>query len=245
MDSSAGAKQAFTVKEVLDKGWEVTQKYWVSYVLAIIGIAVVSGLLSAVGGAIHSSIFQFVFFLLNLAWEGIAVIAIVRLSLNAVDGKEVSLQAIFTSSWLEVAYMVAILILLAIVVGIGSVLFVVPGIIAALMFGYAPFVAVEKKLSPIDAMKASMALTEGNRMNMFWYLLAVVGLGMALGVAMMILATVAMFVTKIVAILGTILFLLLGIASIVAYCAFVMVYVFGFAYIYRKLTAMRPEALKV
>lgn len=241
-----GARQAFTVKEVLDKGWAVTQKYWVKYLITMLCIALVSGLITAVGGALGAgkgNLISFLFFVINLAWQGIAVIAIVRLALAGVDGKAISLKELFSAGWMEVAYMVAILVLLSLVVGIGFALLIVPGIIALLMFGFAPYVAVEKKLTPIDAMKASMALTEGNRNNMFMYGLSLIGLAIGLGIVFMILMTLVGALVKVSMILGVILLIPLAIAGVVAYFAFAMVCVFGWAYIYRKLTAMRPMAM--
>lgn len=54
-------------------------------------------------------------------------------------------------------------ILLFIIVGIGFVLLIVPGIILALMFSFSGFLVVEKGMGPIAALKESARRTKGNR----------------------------------------------------------------------------------
>ncbi len=67
-------------------------------------------------------------------------------------------------------------ILLFIIVGIGLVLIIVPGIYAALAFGLAGYAVVDKGMNPIAALKESARLTKGNRWKLFLFALAVVGL---------------------------------------------------------------------
>jgi uncharacterized membrane protein len=63
-------------------------------------------------------------------------------------------------------------ILLAIVVGVGLALLIVPGIILLLMFMFSTFIVIERSLGPIDAMSESRRLTRGHK----WQLLGFVGL---------------------------------------------------------------------
>ena len=64
----------------------------------------------------------------------------------------------------------SILTTLAIVIGL--VLFIVPGIIAMLFFMFSTLIVIDRGLGPIEAMKESMRITEGNR----WPLLGLIGL---------------------------------------------------------------------
>ena len=47
----------------------------------------------------------------------------------------------------------------------GLILFIVPGIIAALTFGLAPYIVIDKGLGPIAALKESARITKGNRLR--------------------------------------------------------------------------------
>jgi|CXWL01.1.fsa_nt_gi uncharacterized membrane protein len=67
-------------------------------------------------------------------------------------------------------------ILLGIIVLVGLVLLIVPGIIFALMFSMAGFLVVEKGMGPIEALKESARLTKGSRWKLFLLGLALTGL---------------------------------------------------------------------
>lgn len=59
---------------------------------------------------------------------------------------------------------------------IGLVLLIVPGIIIGITFGFSLYLVLEKNLSPFDALRASAALTKGNRWNLFLLGLALLGI---------------------------------------------------------------------
>lgn len=81
-------------------------------------------------------------------------------------------------------------ILSSLAVGIGLLLLIVPGLIAAVLFMFAPFLVIDRGLGPIEALKESMELTKGNRWPLFWFILllgliALVG-ALALGVGLLV-----------------------------------------------------------
>ena len=63
-------------------------------------------------------------------------------------------------------------LLVALVIAAGLILLIVPGIIFALMFMFAPLIVIERELGPIDAMKESNRITRGHK----WPLLGLVAL---------------------------------------------------------------------
>ncbi len=67
-------------------------------------------------------------------------------------------------------------IILGIIVLVGLILLVVPGIIFALMFSLAGFLVIEKNMSPIEALKESARLTKGSRVKILLLGLALIGL---------------------------------------------------------------------
>ncbi len=60
-------------------------------------------------------------------------------------------------------------ILLAIVIGIGLALLIVPGIILFLMFMFSTIIVIERGLGPIDAMSESRRLTRGHKWQLFTF----------------------------------------------------------------------------
>jgi uncharacterized membrane protein len=63
-------------------------------------------------------------------------------------------------------------ILVGLAIGIGFVLLIVPGIIAAVFFMFATVLVIDRDLGPIEAMKESMAIGRGHR----WPLLGLIAL---------------------------------------------------------------------
>ncbi|HEX2448687.1 MAG TPA: hypothetical protein VHK26_10980 [Methyloceanibacter sp.] len=65
-------------------------------------------------------------------------------------------------------------ILLTLAIAIGLVLLIVPGIIFALMFMFAPFVVIERQLGPIDSMNESNRITRGHKWQLLGFSLLLV-----------------------------------------------------------------------
>ena len=64
-------------------------------------------------------------------------------------------------------------VLTAIIVVVGLILLIVPGVIAAMMLLFVKFIVVDRKMGPIDALKESARMTKGHRMSLFLLVLAI------------------------------------------------------------------------
>jgi uncharacterized membrane protein len=64
------------------------------------------------------------------------------------------------------------------------------------MFLAAPYLVVDKKMGPIEALKESKKLTEGKRMQLFYFVLAILGINLlgtlALGIGLFVSIPVSM-----------------------------------------------------
>jgi uncharacterized membrane protein len=65
-------------------------------------------------------------------------------------------------------------ILLALVVAVGFLLLVVPGIIFTLMFMFTTFIVIDRELGPIEALKESRRITHGYKWQLLGFSLALV-----------------------------------------------------------------------
>ena len=71
-------------------------------------------------------------------------------------------------------FLAMFLVLLAIV--IGTFLFIIPGIILALMFSQTEYILKDdKEISAADALMKSMKMMEGHKMELFWLMLSFIG----------------------------------------------------------------------
>jgi uncharacterized membrane protein len=134
----------------------------------------------------------------------------VRMSLKITDGKEASIADFFERLDLLLPYAIASL-LFSIMVALGLVLFVVPGIILAIVFAFYGPALVDEELGSIDALKRSAAITRGNRGRLFLFGLAV----LLLNVVGLLFLVVGVLVTSGISLLA-------------------------FAYVYRRLSGDRP-----
>ncbi len=137
---------------------------------------------------------------LGLAGEyvGHAVLAVVgqwvflgglRMCLAALRGRAVEATDVFDADGALVPGLVAGMIV-NLLVGLGVVMCIVPGIIVGCATALAPLFVVDKRLTPIAAVRASIAATRGRRFTVFamylsMYLFVILGL-VALGLGLLV-----------------------------------------------------------
>jgi len=117
-------------------------------------------------------------------------IGMIRIYLDLADGKDGSLVDL-VKHWNLLLKYIGVSIVYGIVVLVGYLLLVFPGVIWGLKFHFAPWLVIDKGMGPIEAMKVSSQMT----MGMKWDLLGfhvVVSVVMAIG---FVLLGVGMIVT--------------------------------------------------
>lgn len=97
----------------------------------------------------------------------------VMLAANAADceqnGRAATFREAWSIPWRRGLPAVAVLLAQAMIVGLGTVLLVVPGIIAGLMVGLGLSACVTEGLAPLAALRRSMALSKGGRWRLLGY----------------------------------------------------------------------------
>ncbi len=216
---SSGNK--FSISEALKFGWNTTK----SNLMFLVGVEIVSLLVQSFSQGIRATYTQsFPFMNLDINPVGlifyiikiIVDIGLIKIALDFVDGKKPEFMDLFKHYNLFVKYFLGS-ILYGLIVGIGLILLVVPGIILMIRLQFYSYLIIDKGLGPIEALKSSWQLTKDSGMNLFLYGLAVLGV-ILLGVLALI---IGIFVAIPVTMLAT-------------------------AYIYRKLairTTVTPQAL--
>lgn len=134
--------------------WPIVQQYAFIAVLFFI-VSVLSGK-NVILGMLASSIFTFIFTVLSLAY---------------VEHTEFSLSELFRKlTFTRFAYFFLTFLLSNIIILLGSLL-IIPGIIFFVWFSFAKYIAVEKQMRPMAALRASKDLTKGHRFQILEFVL--------------------------------------------------------------------------
>lgn len=111
----------------------------------------------------------FLFYLVYLVAVYYLTFGFVKILLNIVDGKEVSFQDLLVKDFGHLLNFFLTCLLYSVIVGVGFLLLVVPGILFGLKFLFAPLLAIDKGLGPIEALKESNRLTDGMKWDLIGF----------------------------------------------------------------------------
>ena len=99
----------------------------------------------------------------------VAELGLLSIALNFRDGKTPEIEDLFRNYRLFLKYFAASIIY-GLMVAVGSIFLIVPGIYLALKYMFYGYLIVDKGLGPIDALKESGRMTEGAKKDLlvFW-----------------------------------------------------------------------------
>lgn len=168
-------RAVFSTEEALKYGWARTRAHLRTVLIpGLIGgfLAMLSNALTA-QGARGSELLVALINLLNVA---VALIWI-RMGLSLHDGRPIPRED--PMQWVA-GYLGFLLtqVLFSLIVSVGLVLLVIPGILWAAQFAFAPFLVVDQQRDPIAALKESSRLTRGQRPQLIVFGLAVFGVNL-------------------------------------------------------------------
>src|SRR5690606_18380623 len=148
----------------------------------LVGSAVFVGAVSIVTGMIAGDDSGFFAFIINIVSTVLMwwfFLGFTRMALTISTGGVPHFNMLFGESW-DVLWKYAVAsIVSGIIVVIGLVLLIVPGIIAQIMLSLMVFMILEKGLGPIESLKASKRLTEGKKWDLLLFFLLAVALSIA------------------------------------------------------------------
>lgn len=196
----------FMISEVLSTSWKcLKSQIWVLAGL-LVGLSILSFTLSILTAPMqHSLTGQLVVIMISLIIQLIFCLGYIKNMFQALDGIEPQFSAYGQQARKIVTCLIASVIM-AIVVTIGTCLFIIPGIYLGLRLQFYTIFIVEENSGIIESLKRSWEITEGQVMPLF----------------------ILILVTILVTILGFILFII-GI-----YVALPLVYMMQ-CYVFRKL----------
>jgi hypothetical protein len=175
--------------EVLKLAWDRFGRYWfvivVGYVLEFVitqGISqgpVLAMKFGAFGGdkTLIAGLVRLVGSIVGGVLGAFFMVGLLRVCLDAARGKPVRFATLFLGGDRFVA-MLGLYFVMTLLIGLGCLLFLVPGIILAFAWSFAPFYVVDANLGPIAAMRASWHTTSGQKGKIFGFSLLSMGIGL-------------------------------------------------------------------
>jgi uncharacterized membrane protein len=151
---SGGGDRTPDAGAALSYGWQKFQQNVGALLIAVLIPIAVQVVLSIIGRAVVSSFFvAIVFQIIGIALSAAAGIGIYRVALQITAGEPADIGKAFDyDRWGE---WIIFSILFGLMVGIGLVLCIVPGLFVLAFFGLAPFFFIDKRMSLGEALTAS------------------------------------------------------------------------------------------
>lgn len=189
-----------SVGSFISFGWETFKKrpwFLIGATVVFVILSWCAGFVSGLIGAFFGSgVAGFVSFIASFALNTLIGMGWLAFSIKAHDdATSVTLSAFWHPQkfW---SYL-GTTILFGVIVIVGSILFIIPGLMALAAFTFAPYFVIDRGMAPIEALKASARITKGNRLRILG-LVAAVGLVSLLGfVALIVGLLVALPITVI------------------------------------------------
>jgi uncharacterized membrane protein len=172
-------KPHFSKKEAVKFGFGLAKKnllyfigVYVTFILVSIFSSALRNIVSPQKEVLVYLLLYVVAYIINL----IIAMGILKIGLEFVDGKKPPFKTLFYYKPL-IKYFLGTLAQEIIVI-VGFILLILPGIIFAIRLQYTPYLIVDKNLGPIEALKKSWSVTRGSTWNLFFFgiLLALVNI---------------------------------------------------------------------
>ncbi len=103
----------------------------------------------------------------------ITEIGIINVCLRFIDGLEAKFEDLTSAIGVLVKYLIASF-LYGMMVGLGTLLFVIPGVYLAIKFGFYGYFIVDENLDPLDALKSSSQLTDRVKLELLFFFLSLI-----------------------------------------------------------------------
>lgn len=167
----------FPRKEALGFGWNVAKKnirFFVPVLLTVMGVSFFFSVIDSALG--EDAVFaRFIVGIASWVVSSITAIGLIRICLDFVDNKKANISDLFKYYDRTVNYMAGS-ILYGLIVGLGLLLLIVPGIYFGLRLQFFSYLAAEKNMGPIQSLRNSWDMTRGMTWQLFVYGLLVMGI---------------------------------------------------------------------
>lgn len=157
----------FAISDSIHAAWHLfKEKWYVIYGLYLIPVVlgfVYTMMLENLGNEFSGPVL--LLFFAYLVVQTVLSMGLIKGYLNLVRGEAITVQTFKDMLPLVVNYILGTL-LMALIVVVGFVLLIIPGMYFSLKYYFVPFLLIDKKMSPMEALKASEKMTDGIKWEM-------------------------------------------------------------------------------
>ena len=156
-------KELMTVGSFLNFGIESAKKNFLKFfgmiIFAIIAMIVV--------GYVGYSIGENVGGVLTFVFAILISFGFLKNTINLTKGLPIDFKAFFSANPITLLHFFVAMIVMTILISIGMLLLIIPGIILSYMLILTPYLIIDKDMGAFEAMSESMRLTKGYKMDIF------------------------------------------------------------------------------
>lgn len=186
--------ETFRIGEAISYGWEKFKKHFLFLWMILATTWLISiGFNLLQKGAGDETLLGGLISVVAIVVSLIVNLGLIRMYLDLADGTESKLERLFSQYRFFWKYLGGVIVYSLMVV-LGLVLLIVPGIYLALRYQFFSYLIIDKNLGPIEALKGSAVMTDGVKWKLFGLSLTLLGLNLLGVVALVVglLVTVPM-----------------------------------------------------
>lgn len=179
--------EIFRIGEAVRFGWEQFKSHFLFIWMTLGSMAAVSVLLSlAENGTGKQGLAYAVVTILSIFVGVVMKLGLIRIYLDLIDqNKEDRVSVLFSQHRLALRYFVAS-VLYGVIVVLGFILFIIPGIYFVLKYQFFSYLIVDKNLGIFDALKKSAEITKDVKWKLLGFGFALLGLNIAGALALLV-----------------------------------------------------------
>jgi uncharacterized membrane protein len=164
---------SFSKKEALRFGWDAFKaRPWI-FIGSTVAMMVVSTILNKLTQG-DQGLVAFIIAVVGTLLQWWLYLGFTRMTLAAYTGTPVEFAMLFGESWKTLVQYAIMAVISGVLVAVGLILLIVPGIIVYTMICLAPFHILEREMTAIESLKESRRVTRGHRMDIFLFVLVLV-----------------------------------------------------------------------
>ncbi len=161
---------SFSMRAALGFGWQTTWAHLGFFIVLMIVVGVLEIVPGVVAGALarSSPVLSTLLRLVGMVLSLLMSIGLIHIALRFVDQQPARLGDLFARASVFFPYL-AVSLLAGIIISIGLVLLVIPGIYLGLRFQFAPYLVVDRGIGPLAALAQSGDLTRGVKLRLLGF----------------------------------------------------------------------------